>query len=95
MERITVEHHVAPVKLDAMGVDGWPLWRKEVASFEWTYQDNEICYILDGEAVVTPLDGAPVTIGRGDLVTFPAGLSCTWKITSAVTKHYRIYSHGL
>ncbi|NET86216.1 MAG: cupin domain-containing protein, partial [Moorea sp. SIO1F2] len=25
----------------------------------------------------------------GDLVTFPAGMSCTWKILSNVRKHYQ------
>jgi uncharacterized cupin superfamily protein len=30
-----------------------------------------------------------VRIGKGDLVTFPAGMSCTWEVRGAVKKHYR------
>jgi uncharacterized protein len=30
-----------------------------------------------------------VEFGAGDLVTFPKGMSCVWKIASAVRKHYR------
>ncbi len=37
---------------------------------------------------MTPDDGEPVRFGEGDLVTFPAGLSCTWEIHSPVRKHY-------
>ncbi|MEW8131172.1 MAG: cupin domain-containing protein, partial [Candidatus Thiodiazotropha endolucinida] len=25
---------------------------------------------------------------RGDLITFPAGMKCTWEITKDVEKHY-------
>ncbi len=88
MPEINIEHHVSPAKLDAMGVDGWPLWRKEVSRFDWHYDNEEICYILEGEAIVTPKGGEPVTIGRGDLVHFPAGMSCEWEITADIEKHY-------
>jgi hypothetical protein len=38
---------------------------------------------------VTPQGGEAVTVGQGDLVTFPDGMSCTWKVTKPVRKHYR------
>jgi uncharacterized cupin superfamily protein len=88
MSKITIEHNVTPVKLDAMNVDCWPTWTKEVSTFEWTYDADEMCYILEGEAIVTPTGGKPVTIQRGDLVQFPAGMSCTWQITEDIEKHY-------
>ncbi|MEM8779574.1 MAG: cupin domain-containing protein, partial [Cyanobacteria bacterium P01_G01_bin.49] len=44
---------------------------------------------LEGEVIVTPDEGEPVSMGKGDLVTFPAGMSCTWKICSDVKKHYK------
>jgi hypothetical protein len=37
---------------------------------------------------VVPDGGEPVRMGKGDLVTFPRGMSCTWKITRPVKKHY-------
>jgi uncharacterized cupin superfamily protein len=90
MSEITIEHNVTPVKLDAMDVDCWPTWSKEVSTFEWTYNENEMCYILEGEAIITPINGEPVTIQRGDLIRFPAGMSCTWQITEAIEKHYLV-----
>ena len=38
--------------------------------------------------VVTPDGGEPVEMGQGDFVTFPQGMSCTWKIRKDVRKHY-------
>ena len=88
MSDITVEHNVTPVKLDAMDVDSWPIWSKEVSTFPWTYDQTEVCYILEGEVIVTPDGGEAVTICEGDLVTFPKGMSCTWDIRQAIRKHY-------
>jgi uncharacterized cupin superfamily protein len=88
MNDFWVEHNPSPAKLDVIGVDDWPIWAKEISTFPWTYDKSETCYLLEGEAVVTPDGGQPVTIREGDLVTFPAGLSCTWDIRVPVRKHY-------
>lgn len=88
MTEITIEHNVTPIKLDAMDVDCWPIWKKEISTFEWSYDTDEVCYILEGAAVITPADGEPVNIERGDLVRFPAGMTCTWQITEDIEKHY-------
>lgn len=85
---ITVEHNASPAKLEVMGVYDWPVWSKEVSTFPWTYDKNEVCYLLEGEATITPQHGAAVHIKEGDLVTFPKGMSCTWQIHQAVSKHY-------
>ncbi len=45
-------------------------------------------YALDDASPVTPEDGDPVVMGKGDLVTFPKGMSCTWEIRGDVKKHY-------
>lgn len=86
--QILVEHHASTMKLDVMGVFDWPIWRKEVSTFPWTYDRTETCYILRGKFIVTPDGGEPQEFGRGDLITFPAGLSCTWQILKDVEKHY-------
>ena len=39
--------------------------------------------------IVTPDGGEPVHMGKGDLVTFPQGMSCTWEIRADVRKHYK------
>jgi uncharacterized cupin superfamily protein len=89
MEKILVEHDPSPMKLDVMGVDDWPVWVKEVSTFPWSYDRTETCYLLEGDAIVTPQGGEPVRISAGDLVTFLPGLSCTWDVRSPVKKHYR------
>jgi len=88
MNPITVEHNPSPAKLDILGVEDWPIWEKEVSTFPWTYDKIEVCYLLEGRVTVTPDGGEPVEFGEGDLVNFPAGLSCTWEIHEPVRKHY-------
>lgn len=85
---INVEHNPSPAKLAVLGVEDWPIWTKEVSCFNWTYETNETCYILEGEVLVTPEGGTPVKIISGDLVHFAATLSCTWDIRSPIKKHY-------
>ncbi|MBF0240248.1 MAG: cupin domain-containing protein, partial [SAR324 cluster bacterium] len=66
-------------RLKGMGVTNWPIWTKEVSEFPWTYTETETCYFLEGEVIVESEGNDPVVIGKGDLVIFPAGLSCVWK----------------
>lgn len=89
MAQIKVEASPPRARLEGLNVFTWPIWTKDVSTFPWTYDDTETCYLLDGEVEVTPEGDMPVKFGKGDLVTFPEGMSCTWKITSPVRKHYR------
>lgn len=89
MSKIIVINNPDPQKLKDMGVSNWPTWSKEASKFPWTYGDPETAYILEGEVVVTPQGGEPVKFGKGDLVTFPAGMSCTWEVKQALRKHYK------
>jgi hypothetical protein len=89
MSKIIVEHDPDPARLSQLGVSDWSTWSKEVSIFPWTYSDQEIAYILEGEIIVTPKGGEPVSFGKGDLVTFPAGMACTWDVRKALRKHYR------
>ena len=76
-------------QLDKLEVFDWSIWTKEASELPWTYDEAETCYFLEGDVVVTPDGGEPVNMGKGDLVTFPAGMSCTWKIKQAVKKQYK------
>lgn len=89
MDEIKIEHGPDEEKLKKQGVFSWPVWTKEASEFPWTYSDKETCYILEGNIVVTPEGGKPVEIGKGDLVTFPKGMSCRWNIRKDVRKHYK------
>ncbi|MTJ23596.1 MULTISPECIES: cupin domain-containing protein [unclassified Dolichospermum] len=85
---IKVVHQPNLAHLNELDVFNWPIWEKEISQFSWTYDDQETCYFLEGNVVVTPDGGQAVQMGKGDLVTFPAGMSCKWEITSDVKKHY-------
>lgn len=88
--RIHCEHKPSPAKLEVLGVDDWPIWRKEPSTFQWRYDRAETCYILRGRFQVTPTGGEPHAFGRGDLISFPEGLECTWEVIEPVEKHYRL-----
>lgn len=77
-------------ELDKQGVFDWPIWEKEESRFDWHYDSEEICYLLEGQVDVITPDGQNVTFGAGDMVRFPEGLSCTWDISAAVKKHFLI-----
>lgn len=85
---IKIERNISESRLKDLDVFSWPIWKKEVSKFSWTYEDVEICYFLEGDVIVTPENGEPVSMGKGDLVTFPAGMSCIWDVREAVKKHY-------
>jgi uncharacterized cupin superfamily protein len=88
MSEIKVEREPSEERLNDLGVRGWPIWTKEASTFPWSYDSSETCYFLEGDVTVTPDGGAPVQVGKGDLVSFPSGMSCTWEIRGAVKKHY-------
>jgi uncharacterized cupin superfamily protein len=76
-------------ELAKKGIFSWPIWEKESSSFNWHYDQIEECYFLDGKVVLTTKEGKKSEFGKGDFVTFPKGLSCTWQVKEAVRKHYR------
>jgi len=90
VNEITVEHNPSQSKLDAMNVSKWPTWKKETSTFEWTFPEQEIAYILDGECEVTTCCGNKATFSKGDLVTFPAGTKITWVVKQPLHKHYQL-----
>ena len=88
MAEIKVEKSPSEDKLKEMGVFDWQIWTKVVSEFSWSYDESETCYFLEGDVIVTPEGGDPVVMGKGDLVTFPKGMSCTWEIRKDVKKYY-------
>ena len=84
--RIKVERP-SKERLKTLKVKSWPIWTKESSTFDWEYDEPETCYFLEGEVTVKT-DRGEVALRPGDLVTFPQGLSCTWRVTTPVRKHY-------
>lgn len=88
MDKINLVKNLSEKNLQEMGVFKWAIWSKEASEFPWSYEEQETCYFLEGDVIVTTNQGDSVHIGKGDLVTFPKGLSCTWNIIENVKKHY-------
>ena len=52
--------------IQELGIKNWPIWTCDVSSFDWTYEDQETCLLLEGEVTVAPEGGTPVRFGAGD-----------------------------
>lgn len=74
-------------QIEERGIRDWPVWEKEVSRFDWTYEGDEECLVLEGEVVVETDEGT-VNIRPGDYVTFKKGLKCTWDVRKPIRKHY-------
>lgn len=77
-----------PTEEEVAGTESWGIWRKEPSEFPWSYDVKETCLILEGKATVISADGQEISFAAGDLVTFEAGLECTWKIKETISKRY-------
>jgi len=62
-------------------------WECDISEFNWYYDSEETCLLVEGDVTITH-DGGSVSIGAGDYVVFPKGLSCVWNVTKPVKKHY-------
>ena len=76
-------------ELKKLGVNDWFPWESKPCEFDWVYVDNETCYILKGAAKIKAGD-KEVEIKQGDLVGFPKGLKCRWKVSEKIEKVYRL-----
>ena len=68
-------------------IKSWSIWNKEVSKFDWYYDSDEECLILEGEVDVQTDEGI-YTLKAGDFVTFKKGLKCIWNIKKQISKHY-------
>ena len=64
-------------------------WRCDPGVSEWNFVDmGEVIHVLSGSMVVTEVGGEPVTLGPGDVASFPVGWRGTWEITEPLEKFY-------
>jgi uncharacterized cupin superfamily protein len=87
MEKEVIIERLSQEALKSLGVFNWPIWVKEVSTFDWYYDTDEQCYFLEGEVEVET-DNGTYRIKKNDFVTFKKGLSCKWKVIKPVKKHY-------
>ena len=84
-----VVQQLSDEQIKNLGIYNWPVWTKEISIFDWQYDSQEECFILEGEVEVISADGEKTFFKAGDFVTFPKGLTCTWIVKQPVRKHYR------
>ncbi len=65
----------------------WPIWECQPSKFDWTYSDEEHCFVIEGSVTVIGPENT-VEINSGDYVIFPKGLSCVWEVHKSIKKHY-------
>ena len=78
---------LSEAEIEEMGIRSWPIWTKEVSTFDWYYDEPEQCLFLEGEVTVQT-DSGEYQIQKGDYVEFPQGLKCLWVVKKDVRKHY-------
>ncbi len=61
------------------------VWECTEGRFNWHYAKDEALVVLSGVAFITDEQGER-RLGPGDLGFFPAGSSCTWRVTETVRK---------
>jgi len=84
IERLTDE------QISQKGIKNWPIWTKEISTFDWYYDTNEECLILEGEVDVKTDEGV-FTVKSSDFVTFKKGLKCVWEVKKPIRKHYNFF----
>jgi len=77
-----------PEKLKQLGIDTWSEWSCDPSEFDWQYPFTETAYVKKGRVIVTEEGGVQVEIKAGDLVTFPKGMKCRWKVIERIEKVY-------
>ena len=76
-----------PTESETAEMKSKPIWTCGVSEFEWHYDSEEICLIIDGEVTVK-YGSESVSFHAGDYVVFPKGLSCVWQVRKPVKKYY-------
>jgi len=87
MSKIKIEKATTR-RLKELKVETWSPWECDPSEFDWQYPDEEIAYVKKGKVLVTTEDGEEVEVKAGDIVTFPKGLKCRWKVIERIEKVY-------
>lgn len=62
------------------------VWDCTPGSFNWHYRMDETIIIISGEAFMINDKGEECRVGPGDMAFFPAGSSCSWRVTQHLRK---------
>ncbi|WP_346838590.1 cupin domain-containing protein [Microbulbifer sp. SAOS-129_SWC] len=67
------------------------VWSSDAGKWTLSYSEDEFCYIIDGEAIITDADGHRERVTTGDAFCIPAGFEGSWETLGSVKKFYAIY----
>ena len=76
-----------PTEKEVLEMSSKPVWTCDVSAFDWYYEKEETCLIIEGEVTVK-YGTESVSFSAGDYVVFPEGLSCVWQVRKPVKKNY-------
>jgi uncharacterized cupin superfamily protein len=72
---------------DAGGRLAAAVWRAEPCAFDYVFDSDEACYVLEGEASVhLPDRGETVDLRAGDTAWFPEGTRAVWTVKRTFRK---------
>ena len=65
---ILVKTNCPESSVKVKGIQNWPIWTCYAIYFDWSNENKETCFLLEGEMTVTPEKGHSVKFSAGDLV---------------------------
>ncbi len=84
----TMRYWVQHTTADGSVISG--TWEATPGTWHATYQLYEFVHLIEGEIIITPDGGAPVTVGPGDAFAVEPTFKGTWQVTKPVRKHFCI-----
>ncbi|MDW4498985.1 cupin domain-containing protein [Sulfitobacter sp. D35] len=66
------------------------IWQATPGKWRVSYDEWEYFSVLEGHSVLTPEDGAPVTLKAGARMILRPGFKGTWEVVETTTKDYVI-----
>lgn len=67
------------------------VWGSDSGKWTLNYTEDEFCFIISGDAIITDSEGNREILTQGDAFVVPAGFSGTWETPTSVQKFYAIY----
>jgi uncharacterized protein len=56
--------------------------------FRYTFETDETFHVIEGRVTIALDSGGSVTLGPGDIASFPRGAQATWEITEPLRKFF-------
>lgn len=66
------------------------VWESSPGKWEVEYTEEEFCFILEGEVILTNSEGHAEIFKMGDAFILPSGFKGTWETKKHVRKYYVI-----